>query len=65
MSKQEIMAKLAATDGRNGASWDDEVLSAAADSCIRGESPYQFAGRPAMQKEQERFAAAWQDCQND
>jgi len=63
MKASEIMRKLAETDGENGASWDPEVLSMAADSCIRGDSPWDFEGQPTDAEEMQRFADVWQNCQ--
>ena len=63
MKASEIMRKLAETDGENGASWGPEFLSAAADSCMRGDSPWEFEGRPSDEEEMQRFADVWQNCQ--
>ncbi len=63
---EQIIARLGETDGQRGASWDPGVLREAAESCMRGESPYDFEGRPSDDdREHARFVAAWQEAQGE
>ncbi len=58
------MVRLGDTDGQGGSTWDPGVLLAAAESCMRGESPYDFEGRPSDDDhEHAKFVAVWNEIQ--
>jgi hypothetical protein len=63
MNNANIMQKLAATDGKNGSTWDPEILREAAEACAAGQMPEDFSGRPENADECAWFSAVWREIQ--
>jgi len=65
MDIKKIIKRLGATDGKNGSTWDPEILLEFAQACKSGVTFGTLGGGPELQAESEKFRAEWKDIQDE
>jgi len=59
---ETAMKMIGDTDGKQGRSWNPDVLRKVARNCLEGCDPTTYAGKPGS-KEQKKFAKVWRKLQ--